>query len=302
MSENQGFRPKLSGFTFLRNAVELGYPFEESIRSILPIVDEMVVVVGSSRDDTLERVRSLQDSKIKVIETVWNEKMQEKSFVYAQQKMIAQYACVGDWAFYLEADEVLHEDDHAAILKAVSLNHARLEVEAIVFDYKHFYGSAQWLAVSPAWYRRECRIIRNTIRTFAPDGQFWVVMDRKRQGRYPRAALAHASIYHYGHARSVNKMQEKMNQVSRYWGHEPPKVQYEGIHPSMAKPFLGAHPHWMKEWISKESDPAFQPDIHAKLGRRDLRHRLVMLLEQLFALELGKKNYRLIRGTESKSS
>ena len=36
---------KVSGFTFLRNAQKLGYPFAQSIRSILPIVDEFVIAL-----------------------------------------------------------------------------------------------------------------------------------------------------------------------------------------------------------------------------------------------------------------
>jgi len=103
---------KVSGFTFLRNAVINGYPFEESIRSLLPLVDEYVVAVGVGEDETLRRVHAINDRKLKVIETFWNESMQDRGFVYGQQKMIAQYQCSGDWAFYLEGDEVLHEDEH----------------------------------------------------------------------------------------------------------------------------------------------------------------------------------------------
>jgi hypothetical protein len=99
----------ISGFTFIRNGVMLGFPFVESIRSLLPLVDEFVVAVGRSDDDTLARVQAIGDPKIKIIETVWNDHMADRGFVYAQQKMIAQYACTGDWAFYLEGDEVVHE-------------------------------------------------------------------------------------------------------------------------------------------------------------------------------------------------
>ena len=101
--------PSISGFTFLRNGVELGFPFEESIRSLLPLVDEFVIAVDKGNDSTWERLQALGDAKIRLIETRWNERMSHRGFVYAQQKMIAQYACTGDWAFYLEGDEVLHE-------------------------------------------------------------------------------------------------------------------------------------------------------------------------------------------------
>ena len=207
----------ISGFTFIRNGVELGFPFEASIRSLLPLVDEFVVAVGRGNDDTLARVLAIGDPKIRVIETLWNERMADRGFVYAQQKMIAQYACTGDWAFYLEGDEVVHEDDLAAIRASVERHHANPAVEALVFDYLHFYGSAQWVSVSPGWYRRECRLIRNTIRTYAPDGQYWLVTTEHKTPRNPQAALANAHIYHYGWIRRNEDMQKKLDQVSKYW-------------------------------------------------------------------------------------
>jgi glycosyltransferase involved in cell wall biosynthesis len=102
---------KISGFTFIRNGTILGYPFIESINSILPICDEFIIAVGISEDDTLERLKKIKSKKIKIIETQWNEKMADRGYVYAQQKMIAQFNCTGDWAFYLEGDEIIHEND-----------------------------------------------------------------------------------------------------------------------------------------------------------------------------------------------
>ncbi|MEK7380883.1 MAG: glycosyltransferase, partial [Gemmatimonadota bacterium] len=100
---------KVSGFTFVRNGIGLGYPFEASIRSILPIVDEFVVCVGAGEDATRDRVTAIGDPRIRMVDSVWNEGMRDRGFVYAQQKMIAHFNCTGDWAFYLEADEVVHE-------------------------------------------------------------------------------------------------------------------------------------------------------------------------------------------------
>src|SRR6056300_236556 len=124
---------KVSGFTFLRNAVINGYPFEESIRSLLPLVDEYVVAVGAGQDDTLHRVQAIDDCKLKIIETHWNESMQDRGFVYGQQKMIAQYQCSGDWAFYLEGDEVLHENDLENIHRSLAKHVNNQTVEALYF-------------------------------------------------------------------------------------------------------------------------------------------------------------------------
>ena len=288
-------RPKLSGFTFLRNGVQLGFPFEASVRSILPIVDEMVIAVGHSNDDTLARLKAIGDPKIKIIETVWNESMSQRGFVYAQQKMIAQYACTGRWAFYLEGDEVVHEQDHAAILAAVAKYDSDPEVEAIAFDYHHFFGSAEWVAVTPAWYRRECRIIRNTIRTYAPDGLYWVVMDHNRRGRYPRAALAGAKIYHYGHARSIGRMQAKMDQVSKYWNSEAPVVTYQQMDPQGLRRFEGTHPWVVRDWIAAECDSTFTPNTSARLSKRDRKYRLSMKLESLLGVDMSRRHFKLVR-------
>ena len=128
---------KVSAFTFIRNGSNLGYPYTESIKSVLPIVDEFVVNVGKGEDDTLDRVRAIGDPKIKIIESTWNEKMQDRGYVYGQQKMIAHFNCTGDWAFYLEGDEIVHEHDLDKIRACMQDNLDDSSVEAIVFDYYH---------------------------------------------------------------------------------------------------------------------------------------------------------------------
>lgn len=284
----------ISGFTFIRNGIELGFPFEASIRSLLPLVDEFVIAVGESQDETLERVRKLQDPKIKIIETVWNERMAERGFVYAQQKMIAQFACTGDWAFYLEGDELVHEAELDAIRASVDRHHANPAVEALVFDYLHFYGAPDWIATSPAWYRRECRLIRNTIRSYAPDGQFWVAMDRHKRGRTLHAALANAHIYHYGHVRKLHYMQQKLDKNTKYWDKAPPKVDYRQIDAQAVARFTGTHPALIADWLAHEAESAFAPDPLHVLSTREKKHRLSMKLERLFGLELSRKHYRLV--------
>jgi glycosyltransferase involved in cell wall biosynthesis len=286
--------PSISGFTFIRNGVELGFPFEASIRSLLPLVDEFVIAVGRSTDDTLERVRAIGDPKLRIIETLWNERMADRGFVYAQQKMIAQYACTGDWAFYLEGDELVHEAELDRIRASVERHHGNPQVEALVFDYHHFYGVPQQVATSPAWYRRECRLIRNTIRSYAPDGQYWLVTSRHRRPHYPRAALADAHIYHYGHVRKLSYMQQKVRQVSKYWGKEAPEHDYGRIDPLALSPFTGTHPAVIRDWLATEAEQTFRLNPDHVLTSRERKHRLSMRLERAFGWDLSHKHYRLV--------
>jgi hypothetical protein len=285
----------ISGFTFIRNGVELGFPFEASIRSLLPLVDEFVVAVGQGNDDTLARVRAIGDPKIRVIETLWNERMADRGFVYAQQKMIAQYACTGDWAFYLEGDEVVHEDDLPAIRASVERHHANPEVEALVFDYRHFYGSAQWVSVSPGWYRRECRMIRNTIRSYAPDGQYWLVTTDHKKPRNPKAALANAHIFHYGWIRRNEDMQKKLDQVSKYWASSTTlKIQYSQFDARALEPFHGSHPAVAKDWLATGAEQELRIDPDYRPTSKENKYHLMRRIELLTGLDFSRKHFKLV--------
>ena len=171
---------KVSGFTFLRNGQKLGYPFVESIRSVLPIVDEFIVALGPCDDETERMLRAIGDPKIRIIPTQWNERVKTdysiKGYIYGQQKSIALFNCTGDWAFYLEGDELIHESELAKIRASMEKHLDDPRVEALAFDYLHFYGNKNTIAWSPHWYRSEVRILRNTIPAWGPKGLFFVVV------------------------------------------------------------------------------------------------------------------------------
>jgi glycosyltransferase involved in cell wall biosynthesis len=274
--------------------VELGFPFEASIRSLLPLVDEFVVVVGQSNDDTLARIHALGSPKIRVIETIWNERMADRGFVYAQQKMMAQFACTGDWAFYLEGDELVHQAELANIRASVDQHHENPAVEALVFDYFHFYGTPDFVANSPAWYRRECRLIRNTIRSYAPDGQYWLITADHKKGRNPQAALANAHIYHYGWVRSNEAMQKKLDQVSKFWSHGAPTIRYSQFDAQVLQPFTGTHPELVKPWLESSAEKSFTTDPDYQLSKREKRHRWLMKLEKAFGFDFSRKHFKLV--------
>ena len=218
---------KVSAFTFIKNGQILGYPFLQSIQSVLPIVDEFVINVGESEDDTLMFIESISSPKIRIIQSKWNDSMQDRGYVYGQQKMISQFNCTGDWAFYIEGDEVYHESDLEQIKKFNAKTfRSDLNVEALVFDFYHFYGNANTYLNSPGWYRSEARIIKNSVRSYAPDGLFWLVLDGNKKGRYPRAKHTGVHCYHYGWVRSEEQMNLKSQKVQRYWGKRHTKIDY----------------------------------------------------------------------------
>ena len=282
---------KVSGFTFIKNAEMLGYPFIESIQSVLPIVDEFIIAVGDSDDNTLEIIKSIKDNKIRIIETQWNESMQDRGYVYAQQKMTAQFSCTGDWAFYLEGDEVLHEKDLDTIRNTMERHLDNPEVEALYFDYYHFYGKPNQVGI--AGYKRAPRIIRNTIRNYSPDGLFFVVMDKNKKGRYPKAAYAGCHIYHYGHVRKVERNNEKIKQVGKYWGDEEPNTfsTYGNIDLGEIRPFMGTHPKIVQDWLRTEAELEFEQNPNYKVTLKDKKHRIRFWLDEKLGWDISKKHY-----------
>jgi hypothetical protein len=284
---------KVSAFTFIKNGQMLGYPFLQSIKSILPIIDEFVINVGESEDETLEMINSIDDKKIRIIESKWNDEMRNHGYVYGQQKMISQFNCTGDWAFYIEGDEIYHERDLQKIKKSMEMHLSDPRVEALVFDFNHFYGNANSVLRSPGWYRSEARIIKNSIRSYAPDGLFWLVLDSNKKGRYPRAKKTGVTCYHYGWVRSENQMNLKSSKVQKYWGREPAIVDFSQMDQSIIQEFNGSHPEIIKDWLPKDKG-LFKADPNYKPSSKQKKHRLMIKLENYLNLELSKKHFKLV--------
>ena len=149
---------KISGFTIARNIVKYHYPFIESIQSILSICDEFVINVGDSEDETLEIIRSLGDPKIRIIQNTWD--MSQGKEVLSYQTNLAMKECAGDWGFYLQADEVIHDDDLIPLMQCMTKYLKDPTVDALRFRWLHFYGSYYRYRVDSGWYQKQDRIIR----------------------------------------------------------------------------------------------------------------------------------------------
>ena len=284
---------KVSAFTFIKNGQILGYPFLQSIQSVLPIVEEFVVNVGESEDDTLALIESIPSSKIRIIQSKWNNSMQDSGFVYGQQKMIAQYNCTGDWAFYIEGDEVYHENELEKIRQSMKFHLNDPNVEALVFDYYHFYGNANTYLDSPGWYRSEARIIKNSVRSYAPDGLFWLVLDHNKKGRYPRAKHTGVHCYHYGWVRSEKQMNLKSQKVQMYWGKEHVNIDYSQFDSIIFKEFKGSHPKVVQSWLPKDMG-IFKTDSDYKISSKQKKHRIMLKIENILGSDFSKKHYKLV--------
>ncbi|MDW7682302.1 MAG: hypothetical protein SCK70_17190, partial [bacterium] len=209
---------KISGFSFVRNGIKLYYPVVESIKSILPIVDEFIIAVGMGDEDdtTRDKIIEIGDPKINIIDTIWEEKYFKKGLINAMQTNIAKQECSGDWLFYLQADEVVQEK-YLPIIKSRCLELIDNQtVEGLIFKYRHFWGDYNHYQSGHGWYPHEIRIIRNR-----PDICSWQSAQSFRRFDYfdnPRQESGHhklrvaavdAEIYHYGWVRPPQLMQNK---------------------------------------------------------------------------------------------
>jgi hypothetical protein len=220
--------------------------------------------------------------------------MQDRGYVYGQQKMIAQFNCTGDWLFYIEGDEVYHENDLETITDSMKFYFKDFNVEALVFDFYHFYGNANSYLDSPGWYRSEARVIRSSIRSYAPDGLFWLVLEGNKKGRYPNAKKINVQCYHYGWVRSEEKMNLKSQKVQKYWGKAHNKIDYSQMDQSIIKEFHGSHPKVIVQWLPKSAG-LYQADDKYQINKKQKKHRLMIMLENFFGIELSKKHYKLIK-------
>ena len=205
--------PKISGFTILRHGVEFDYPFLESIRSMMPLLDELVINVGVGTDSTLQKIQEFArregQGKVKIIESEWPLHDPEKrkgGLILSEQTNLALDQCSHDWCLYLQADEVLHHEDLGTIRRTIAWADPYPAVEGLLFDYHHFYGSFDVVQVSRSAYRREVRVIRKSsgARSIGDAQSF-----RKPNGVKLRVVSSDARIFHYGWVRTPEAMKTK---------------------------------------------------------------------------------------------
>lgn len=255
---------KVSGFTLVRNGVQFDYPFLESLRSLLPLVDELVINVGIGDDDTLERIKRFcaeeSDGKARYFESRWPLDDPEKKRggkILSEQTNLALDQCTGDWCIYLQADEVFHEDDAKALRRALEAAHSRPEVEGLLFDYVHFYGSYDVVQRTRTAYRREVRAIRRAsgARSVGDAQSF-----RRGDGSKLDVIRAGARVFHYGWVRPPEAMREKTFFMDQLYHGDPSKEQAATRTPHTGDnyrykriwglfPFQDTHPRVMHERI-----------------------------------------------------
>lgn len=285
------------GFTFIRNALRFDYPVVEAITSVLPLCDEFVVVVGNSEDATRQLIESIGSPKIRIIDSIWDDSLREGGRVLAAEtnKALDHISDDATWCFYIQGDEVMHEKFIPVVKTSMEHWQDDERVEGLLFDYRHFYGSYDFIADSTRWYRREVRIIRKdpAIRSFRDAQGF------QKNGRPLRVKHSGASVYHYGWVKPPEKQQEKQKNFHKLWHSddwvkknvmEATAFDYSGID-SLAH-FSGTHPAVMQKRIAAKN---WKFDLDPTVKKLSLKSQFKMAVEKVTGWRIGEyKNYKLI--------
>lgn len=265
---------KISGFTLVRNGAKFDYPFIESLKSLLPAVDELVVNVGIGDDDTLAQVQRFAadagQGKVVVFESHWpldDPEKRKSGLILSEQTNLALDRCTHDWCVYLQADEVLHEEDYPILQQAHREAMADPAIEAVVFDYRHFYGSYQVAQKTRSAYRREIRMIRRSsgARSIGDAQSFRKPDATGALTQKLNALLTRARIFHYGWVRPPEAMFQKtvfMDQL--YHG-----AQAEGA----ALPHSGTNYQYKRFWGLRRFRDAYPGETHPRIMRERILKR-----------------------------
>lgn len=290
---------KVTGFTIIRNAIKYDYPVVEAITSVLPLCDEFIVSVGNSEDETMQLIKNIQSPKIKIMESVWDDTLRQggKLLSVETNKVLDAITTETTWCFYIQSDEVVHEKDHDTIRSGMNLFASDKEVEGLLFNYKHFYGSYDYVGNSRKWYRNEIRIIRNNknIRSYKDAQGF-----RKNDDTKLHVKKLDATIYHYGWVKPPRKQQAKQESFHKMWHDDEwmkknisnaDEFDYSRI--DSLELFGESHPEVMHKRITAQNwEFRFQPE-KIKLSLKD---QFLFGIEKITGWRPGEyKNYILLR-------
>lgn len=285
---------KVSGFTFIRNAEIYDYPVVEAIRSILPVCDEFVVAVGNSDDATLDLIAAIDPLKIRIIQTIWDDSLREGGRVLAVEtdKAFQAISHDSDWAFYIQGDEVMHEKYLEPVRNAMLKWKDHKEVDGLLFDYLHFYGSYDYVGTASHWYPHEIRIVRNIKTIFSyRDAQGF----RKEGNQKLRVKPANAFMYHYGWVKDPRAMQLKQENFNKLWHPDQwieknvskaAEFDYSGI--TALRLFDETHPAVMLDRIQRKN---WKFDFDISYSNMSTKDRLKLFLRKYLGIETGYRNY-----------
>ena len=235
----------VSGVTIIKNGMKLGYPFIEAVLSILDVCDEIIISEGYSEDgsDIILEEAFLCQPKVRIYHDRWQPCKSGREIARITDKAVSRASC--DWIYYIQADEIVHESNHA-VIRAIA--NSDINANSAAFSFLHFQGSWEHVIEKPS-YIAAIRMFRNG-RNILSHHDGWSfhgdvnpVLDCTSNCK---------PIYHYGWVFKENIREKKINRAMLYpdipgylrtiddpWFPEPPEPNFFDSHPAVMKPLIG---------------------------------------------------------------
>lgn len=297
----------ISGYTYVRNGLAMGYPFIQSILSVIDIVDDFVVVLGDSTDGSKEAIEALKSPKIRVLDTVWDMQLKTGGKLFAQQSNLGLAEMKGDWVIHIQADEVLHESDTPKLLEYIKNYDSNPRVEGLLFPFLNFRGDYHHIHTGRKAHRFEIRAFRNNplIRSYRDSQGFRKFSSEEayrqnEKGNKLRVVKIDVPVFHYNFVRSPKQMKEKTIFFQKFF-HEGEELEkkikslqeFDYNQVDKLEKFDGDHPKSMASIIANK-DWDFVYD--AKKAKISLRHQFLNKIEDWTGYRIGEyKNYKLVK-------
>ena len=295
----------ISGFTYIRNGFTYGYPFLASIHSILPVVDELIVVVGDSDDGTREAINKIKDSRVRIIDSIWNEELRINGKVFAEQSNIGIDHVKGDWCLHIQADEVFHESDQESIMQSIKLASENDLVDGLLFKFYHFWGDFIYVRDTRNVHRYEIRAFKNhrNVHPYKDSQGFrkYKSSETYKSGEKGKKLLVlntEIPVYHYSFVRNPRLMKKRMNFFNRFYHNDAwlfnntNESAFDYNEVDKLTKFEGKHPVYISEYIKKKDwDFLYNP----KKLNMSIKDKFLGIIEDITNYRLFEyKNYKII--------
>lgn len=195
--------PTVSGLTILRNGITCGYTFIETIKCLDAICDEIIIIEGNSSDDTMNYINQIKNDKFKIYSQDWHNG--SNGYTFKDVTNLGLSKCTKDYVFYLQADEVIHENDYDKLRALIDQGYDAISVNFIHLRYSMLQK------IKDNAYTEAYRIIKNHANISSIDDGY------SFGGNIQNPTHSHINVFHAGYVFVKNILLKMINHADNYY-------------------------------------------------------------------------------------
>jgi len=197
---------KVSCIILARNLISQGYPFVETILSVIPYCEEMIICEGYSNDGTygvLKKLGRIYEDKIIIKRKKWKSNKRIRSHIFSQILNEAVEESSGDYILKLDPDHVFDKETIETLLFL-----ANMYPKVKIFHLPYLYFVGNWIIKPELWaatfFKNDgyVKIIKDSGGvTFTPQGLIKLALENSKHPfgilRSIHYAYVLKPVYHY---------------------------------------------------------------------------------------------------------